>query len=621
MQRVVTIAVVIALALGGGYYAFRALVPPPDREAAGPIYATAEVVRGDISVAVDASGPLSPSRGGGIMAPFPRGPIRGGMPGYMVEEVLVREGDAVRVGQPLVRLVAPDLEASAQTLENELEAARKELAQLLGVEPEELARVNPAQGVTLRAPIGGRISGLKAREGEEIRQGQIVARVVDDSAWRMTVRLSPAEFRALREDDIALVRFVQFDGVMEARVVKVNPNPIPTPASALGACSAPGVAPRRADGADGGADGSAPPSGGAPGLYQFMHQVTIEGANPGLVLPGMEAYVGFLPKEAADVRDPLQRSARARWTGNCSRVEGYAREERVISPTDGIPTRVFVQEMEKVEAGAPIAALSGDETQSAIEKRLREIEQKEMELEAVRSQLGQLTVTAPMDGVVAQLQVQKGQKLEPGEFMGSLFNTANMDLWVQVDDVDVLRIRPNAPVRVTVDALPGQTFEGRVAEIAMAGQNESGITQFRVGIQVRGGPDLRPGMQAHAHIDAGRAQGVLLVPVEAVFEEDGKPRVEVLQPDGTTKVVPVELGLMNDRVAEVRSGLEEGQKVVTGSSADVLPSQRIQSRDSLLPGRNGRQQQGHDGAGPGAPGGGPQRGAGPGPAGPGAGRP
>ena len=59
-------------------------------------------------------------------------------------------------------------------------------------------------------------------------------------------------------------------------------------------------------------------------------------------------------------------------------------------------------------------------------------------------------------------------------------------------------------------------------------------------------------MQARAFIDAGSATDVLLIPLEAIFEEDGTHKVEVLNPDGTTKAVSVKLGLMNDREAEVK---------------------------------------------------------------------
>jgi multidrug efflux pump subunit AcrA (membrane-fusion protein) len=90
-------------------------------------------------------------------------------------------------------------------------------------------------------------------------------------------------------------------------------------------------------------------------------------------------------------------------------------------------------------------------------------------------------------------------------------------------------------------------------------------------------------MQANCFIDGGSAENVLLIPVEAIFEEDGKTMVEVLDEDGNVRMVQVRLGLMNDRYAEVIDGLEEGQLVITGSSADLLPSQQIKAKDTLLP--------------------------------------
>jgi HlyD family secretion protein len=140
--------------------------------------------------------------------------------------------------------------------------------------------------------------------------------------------------------------------------------------------------------------------------------------------------------------------------------------------------------------------------------------------------------------------------------------------------------------KVSVDALPGETFEGEVMHVSTMGKDMKGITQFAVDIRVKGGPNLRPGMQAKAYIDAGSAENVILVPLEAIFEEDGIQKVEVLNPDGTTKAVAVKLGLMNDRAAEVKSGLKEGELVITGSSADLLPSQHIGTKDSIIPSKD-----------------------------------
>ena len=150
----------------------------------------------------------------------------------------------------------------------------------------------------------------------------------------------------------------------------------------------------------------------------------------------------------------------------------------------------------------------------------------------------------------------------------------------------MLMVQQGSPVTVTVDALPNETFEGEVMHVSTMGKDMKGITQFAVDIRVKGGPNLRPGMQAKAYIDAGSAEDVLLVPLESIFEEDGIQKVEVLKSDGTTKAVAVKLGLMNDREAEVKSGLEEGEQVITGSSADLLPSQHIGTKDSIVPSKD-----------------------------------
>ena len=191
-----------------------------------------------------------------------------------------------------------------------------------------------------------------------------------------------------------------------------------------------------------------------------------------------------------------------------------------------------------------------------------------------------------MEGVIANWDTQLGAQISPGEWMGYVFNTGDMGMWVEVDDVDVLMIKQGSPVKVTVEALPSEVFEGEVMHVATMGKDMKGITQFAVDIRVKGGPNLRPGMQAQAYIDAGSAENVLLVPLEAIFEEDGVQKVEILNPDGSTKAVTVKLGLMNDREAEVKSGLSEGELVITGSSADLLPSQHIGTKESIIPSKD-----------------------------------
>ena len=584
-QRILAIFLIVIVLLNGGYYAYQRLVPPPAKATQGPVYATQPVKRGDISVGVDASGPLNPSRGGGIQVPFPGGgpgPRLVGPGSYIVEEVLIQDGDVVKQGQVIARLRGPELEAQVKTLSEELEADRKALANLMGVPPEKVYRVDPSAGITLRAPINGRVVGLAVTEGTELKQGQIIARVVDDSRFRVVAKLTPLEFKQVRVGQRVVLSFPQFDGFIDAQVIEINPTPIPEAASSLDS-------------------GRSEGTGSGNEQYALVNRVTIEGKNAGLVRAGMLARVGLITNSNGD-SDAGGAVTEASFARYPAKVTGYVSEERVLNQADAIATRVFVQEMQMVEAGDALVSLSGQDAQDMIQKKIDKLREKEMTLRQTLAQLELLEVRAPMDGVVAEFNKSPGQTVQPGEWLGSVFNTSDMRMWVQVDDADVLLVQQGAPVQVTVDALPGKIFEGKVNRVNTMGKDDKGITRFTVDIQVKGTSELRPGMQGKAHIDAGNAKGALLAPVEAIFEEDAKPKVEVLLPDGTTKTVAVELGLMNDRVAEVKKGLSEGDLVITGSTADLLPSQRLQSRDSLLPGKQDQGDQQNNPAG-GSPGG------------------
>lgn len=567
VQRIISLIVILIIILGGGVYAFRALAPAPDDSAQGPQYATTPVRRGDITVGVTATGGLNPTQGGSIYVPWPRGPIYGPFPSnFTVTEVYVQEGDVVTMGQPLVELSAPSMEGQLRDLEAQLQQERENLANRLGVSPDQLSGINPAAGITLHAPISGRVTNLEVAEGGEVEQGAAVARVVNDSEWALTATLTPAEFNLIQSGQRVAVRFPDFAGVLDARVASINPNAVPMSSSELLDCREnedPNTSPRT----------------------QFVYRVKLHGENPGLIVPGMVAEVGLLPAGMPETATAEQWADRITWFRYCSHVEGYGSEERVLSTAKGIVTKLHVQEMEIVEAGAPLVSLAGEETTRSIETALQKIRDLEMQVQSMREFMNDLTVKAPMNGIVAELRAQVGQSIEIGEHLGSIYNPEEMEMWVQVDDVDVLRVQQDSPVEVRVEALGDEVLSGRVVHISTSGRGEGGITFFQVRIQVEGNERLRPGMQAEAYIRSGEAKDVLLVPLEAVFQEDRQYKVEVLGDDGIPRVVPIEVGLMSDFEAEVKSGLEEGQLVITGSSADILPGRS--QPPSLFPGTSG----------------------------------
>lgn len=545
LQRILMIIILLAIVLGGGFYAYKELMPPATVEDQGPVYSTKEVVRGDMQVGVETVGQLNPSQGGGIRVPESSDPSLMSVQ-YILEDVLVEEGDEVKKGQVVAKLLSTDLESEIENVEEQLKSEREYLSEITGLPIERLNSINPLQGIQINSPIKGRVVNLKANEGEELSQGHVITHIVDDSRFKVDAKLTPSEFKQVEVGDTVNLKFPYFDGVYEGTITEVNPNPIPNDDEEFGTT--------------------------------FVHRITIEGKNPGLVQPGMKVNVS-LPAES----NPNFPSVNFIYTAT---VESFVKEEKVFNQIEAIVTEVHVNEMELVEKGDPLITMAGTDVREMIQEKVEKIRELESKFSKLSMQLKQMEVKAPMDGVIAGIFRQPGENVRAGEWIGDIYNTSNMRMYAEVDDIDVLLVKQGAPVKVTVDALPGETFEGKVERISTYRNEREGIARFTVYIEVKGGPQLRPGMQAHAFIDAGSAEDTLLIPLEAVFEEDGISKVEVLNDDGTTKVVNVKLGLMNDRLAEVKSGLKEGDLVITGSTADLLPSQHIKSQDTLLPVNN-----------------------------------
>ncbi|EOD00441.1 efflux RND transporter periplasmic adaptor subunit [Caldisalinibacter kiritimatiensis] len=542
-NRILMIIVILAIVVFGGFYAYNELMPEEVEETQGPVYATKEVTKGDISVGVETTGRLDPSRGGSIRVPEANAPSLMGVE-YIIDEIMAEEGTEVKQGDTIVKLISSDIEDKIEKLKEDIEYQREDLSHKTGVPIDEIDNINPYQGLTITAPIAGKVVGINAEEGKKIDGQATVAKIVDDSKFKVEIKLTPSEFKKVEEGEKVLLSFPYFDGFYEGTIKEVNPNPVPNQDTQDGFGKS------------------------------FVHWVTIEAENPGLVQPKMEVNVG-LP---GDNNMPKYNFM---YTGE---VVGFVDEEKVLNPVSDevVATKVHVHEMQIVEKGEPILTMAGPDVRDMIQKEVDKLRELKSQLESLLEQKEKMEIKATMDGIVARIYREKGESVRPGEYLGSVYTTDEMRIWTQVDDIDVVNVKQGAPVRVTVDAVPGETFEGTVEHVSTSGRTENGVTRFHVEIRVNGGPQLRPGMEAKAFIDAGSAEDVLLVPLEAVFEEDGQTKVEILE-NGTPKLVTVKLGLMNDRYAEVKSGLEEGDLVITGSTADLLPSQHIKSQDSLLP--------------------------------------
>ncbi|MEO7135208.1 MAG: efflux RND transporter periplasmic adaptor subunit, partial [Vicinamibacterales bacterium] len=138
---------------------------------------------------------------------------------------------------------------------------------------------------------------------------------------------------------------------------------------------------------------------------------------------------------------------------------------------------------------------------------------------------------------------------------------------VKVAEADVMRLTVGQPAGVTLEALSGQRFPGRVMEIGASALPQIGAQsarEFRVKIQLdRSDIPLRPGLTCDAEIVAADKRNVLVVPLQSVVVRDGAPGVFAITGD-RARFTPVTTGIIGGLQIEI-AGVAEGTEIVSGS--------------------------------------------------------
>ncbi len=564
-KYIVTAAIALVV-IFGGYFAVKALFQADEVEA--PTYTTSPVEKGDITVGVNVVGSLNPSWGGSLSVP-------GGwnssstITSYVISEVYAEVGDIVTAGQPIVLLAAPSITTQVSDLRKQLEVDMKSLASMLDVDVSQVENTDPNRGISIIAPIAGRLTDLSVRAGQKLNQGDIIARVVNDNRFLLTAKLTSVEINRLKDNWKAIIRFddnFTYGAGISGDIIDINRNSIPEKSKDLLSTQNIG------DVGEG---------------YEFVHWVSVEADNPGLIQPGMIASIGFYdPAECPTLQDAMDNPGKVMWIRYLAPVDGYKDQEEILSRVEGVITKVNAKNMSDVKAGDIILSMAGQDVKEAIVEKLNEIREKRARLSEMEMQESSLLLVAPSNGVLSEFNKTPGTTVNAGEWLGSIFSSDDMRMYCSVDDTDIILVTVGAPCVVTVDAMPDEIFTGEVEYVAASGKNEQGVTTFEVSIKVSGNASIRSGMQAKALIGAASAENVLLIPLEAIFREEGINKVEVLDPDGSVRLVTIDVGLMSNRYAEILSGLEEGEQVITGSSKDLLPSNKNSDKNGGIFGGN-----------------------------------
>lgn len=456
-KRILLGVVIVAVIAGGIYFVYTRFIAPAPAEEETPV---AEQPLSDAAASlgvVSAEGNIVPLRDALLSFPL----------GGEVVEVLVEEGAQVPAGAPIMRLDATDQEIALVQAQAGLTTAQ--------------ASVEAAQAGLQAAQVGQRA----AEVGQQAAEVTLALVAAEPTAAEVALSESGVSLAQAGVNQATAGQGVVLQGPINSQVRAAEAQLEAAQAQLLPVRDALDALVREGSN-DEDALARAEMNYNAALANVKAAEAALEEARAGATTGQRQAAFGDVASAAAQ-RDAAQ--------ANLEKLLAGSREEAIA---------VAEADVAQAASGVAEAALAVTQAETAVTQAEAGVAQAEAAVKSAEDALGRRTLSAPFDGVVADIQ------LEAGEVAGSgvpVVTFADFGHWqVKTSDLlelDVVELAVGDPVEVAVDALPGEVLRGTVSRIANTSQITRGDVTYEVTITLDDAPDLplRWGMTVFVDVD------------------------------------------------------------------------------------------------------------------------
>ena len=212
---------------------------------------------------------------------------------------------------------------------------------------------------------------------------------------------------------------------------------------------------------------------------------------------------------------------------------------------------------------------------SAVDQAQSALEVAEAQLALSRAQQGRMQVRAPFDGVMGIRSVSVGDYVKDGSDLVSIEDASSMWVDFRLPERFVPRLKLGQSVDVTLDALPGKSFQAQIEAVdtQLDANGRSLLVRARLPAAVASQSGLRSGLFARVSVLLATHQNALLVPEEALVPQGGQQYIIKLAGDPSAPVaqrIEAKLGLRLPGKVEILAGLKVGDRVVTAGQAKLM---------------------------------------------------
>ncbi|WP_415718541.1 efflux RND transporter periplasmic adaptor subunit [Maridesulfovibrio sp.] len=202
-----------------------------------------------------------------------------------------------------------------------------------------------------------------------------------------------------------------------------------------------------------------------------------------------------------------------------------------------------------------------------------ELDQSEASLKEMQVNVEYGIVRAPISGVINKRYIDRGERLEVGSKVVDIVDSSTIKTYINVPEMDISYIKKGQKVTVSVDALPGKTWDGVIDFVSFKADRFSKTFEVKV-LTDNNGAEIRAGMLARVSLLRRVVKNAVTTPLSAIINQGGE-RILYVEKDGLAHVRTIELGVISGDRAQITKGLEAGEMLITAGHTMVEDGMKV----------------------------------------------
>jgi RND family efflux transporter MFP subunit len=254
--------------------------------------------------------------------------------------------------------------------------------------------------------------------------------------------------------------------------------------------------------------------------------------------------------------------------------------QRLLEASKAQPGLIAQQELDDAQSKDLSSEAQVDAAKAAAAAAQQHAEVAHADNDRVQALKNYTNVVAPLDGVIVWRYADTGALIQSGTNSNEqdipivrLSQSGLLRLRMPIPENDVQYVHVGDPMQVRVDAI-GRSFTGKIVRFTRDVNFETRTMETEIDVE-NSDLSISPGMYANAEMQLARVNNVVTIPVEAVVAKGNQQTVYLLDADNRIRVRSVEVGLRGSKLAEIKSGLAPGDRVIIGGQESYIEGEKV----------------------------------------------